>query len=188
MRDGSNLASWYQRLPAEEPEAVDAIKADMIEVIDGLKFFRLVPAGGTAKELVATLGAGGGRKTYDLSFDELSLGQRELFALHAIVHYAARRARVLCFDEPDNFVALREIQPWLVKLSDAVDESGTQLRHLPSPRGHRLSGGRRRLQARAARRRRRADPAPRRGPDHRAQGLGGARPGVGRWPEPRLGP
>jgi predicted ATPase len=127
-RNGENLVSWYRRLPAEEPEAVDALKADMIEIIDGLQFFRLISAGSTAKELVATLSVGGGagRKKYDLSFEELSLGQRELFALYAVLHVAARRAKVLCFDEPDNFVALREIQPWLVKLRDAVEESGGQ--------------------------------------------------------------
>lgn len=127
-RDGSNLASWYRRLPGEEPGAVDTLKADMREIIDGLQFFRLVSAGGTAKELFATLSKGGSDGgSYDVSFDELSPGQRELFALYAILHVAAHRASVLCFDEPENFVALREIQPWLVKLSDAVQEGRGQL-------------------------------------------------------------
>jgi ATPase subunit of ABC transporter with duplicated ATPase domains len=30
-------------------------------------------------------------------------------------------------DEPDNFVALREIQPWLSAVSDAIDESNGQV-------------------------------------------------------------
>jgi predicted ATPase len=128
-RDGKNLASWYQRVAPEQPDAADALKADMREVIDGFQFFRHVSVGGTAKELFATyaIASGDTRKTYDISLDELSFGQRELFALYAILHMAVRRAKVLCFDEPDNFVALREIQPWLIKLSDAVEESGSQL-------------------------------------------------------------
>jgi AAA domain, putative AbiEii toxin, Type IV TA system len=128
-RDGSNLASWYRSLAQEDPEAADAIKVDMREIIDRLQHFRLAPAGGTAKELFATVagGPGEGRKPYDLALEELSLGQRQLLALYAILHGAARRATVVCFDEPDNFVALREIQPWLVKISDALEESGGQL-------------------------------------------------------------
>src|SRR5262249_4469657 len=56
-RDGKNLASWYRVWSAEYPEAVDALRADMREVIDGLQFFRLVSAGDTAK-LFAVLGKG----------------------------------------------------------------------------------------------------------------------------------
>ncbi|WP_233258764.1 ATP-binding protein [[Phormidium] sp. ETS-05] len=32
----------------------------------------------------------------------------------------------LCLDEPDNFVALPEIQPWLIKLYDMCSEGKTQ--------------------------------------------------------------
>ncbi len=128
-RDGENLASWYRSFAAEVPDAADSLKADMREIVDGLQHFRLVSSGGSAKELFATLAVGSGdaKRTYDLALDELSLGQRELFALYAVLHIAARRAKVLCFDEPDNFVALREIQPWLIKLSDSLEESGGQL-------------------------------------------------------------
>jgi len=128
-RDGSNLASWYQRLPGEDPGAIDALRSDMSEVIDGLQYFRLVSAGGAAKELFATLAKGDGSRpqTYDVSLEELSPGQRQLFALYAILHVAASQARVLCFDDPDNFVALREIQPWLQKISDLAQENGSQV-------------------------------------------------------------
>ena len=35
--------------------------------------------------------------------------------------------RTVCIDEPDNFVALREIQPWLVNAKDAVEDNDSQL-------------------------------------------------------------
>ncbi len=33
---------------------------------------------------------------------------------------------MLCFDEPDNFVALSEIQPWLQVLRDTLEAQGGQ--------------------------------------------------------------
>ena len=32
----------------------------------------------------------------------------------------------LCIDEPDNFIALREIQPWLAELRDRVEQEHSQ--------------------------------------------------------------
>lgn len=128
-RDGSNIASWYRALAPEEPDAVEALRDDLRETFDGLQHFRLLASGGTAKDLVArfTAGTKAARSEYELTLDELSSGQRELFAIYAVLHIAVRHARLICFDEPDNFVALREIQPWLIKLTDAVEEQGAQL-------------------------------------------------------------
>lgn len=33
---------------------------------------------------------------------------------------------MLCFDEPENFVSLPEIQPWLQALRDLIEESSGQ--------------------------------------------------------------
>jgi len=33
----------------------------------------------------------------------------------------------ICLDEPDNFVALAEIQPWLFELSDRIEDQGGQV-------------------------------------------------------------
>lgn len=126
-RDGGNLASWYRWVALEHPEGLDKLKDDMKEIIDGLQHFRLTSSGATSKELVATLSTSdGGHKAHDIAFEDFSPGQRELFVLYAVMHFT-KNAKVLCFDEPDNFVALREIQPWLVKLSDVIEERGTQL-------------------------------------------------------------
>ncbi|EYF07442.1 AAA family ATPase [Chondromyces apiculatus] len=128
-RDGSNLAYWYRNASSEDPEAIGTLNQDMREIFEDLQSFRFVPTAGSAKELVATFASGQGQqgKSYNLSFDELSSGQREIFALYAILRLAARRASVLCFDEPDNFISLREVQPWLGKLSEVVEETRSQL-------------------------------------------------------------
>ncbi|HNI60620.1 MAG TPA: AAA family ATPase, partial [Pseudomonadota bacterium] len=57
-------------------------------------------------------------------FDELSDGQRALIALHLLRHVAATPGSVLALDEPDNYVALAEIQPWLLDVERAALKSG----------------------------------------------------------------
>src|SRR5262249_2158329 len=98
-RDGANLPSWYRSIAGENPEAVDALNADMREIIDGLRFFQLASSGGTANKFFATVakGSSNGRETYDLAFEELALSERQLFTLYAILHTAVRRASIVCF-------------------------------------------------------------------------------------------
>ena len=47
--------------------------------------------------------------------------------VHVILLGIGRRASVLCLDEPDNFVSIREIQPFLIELSDVGYETGVQV-------------------------------------------------------------
>jgi ATPase subunit of ABC transporter with duplicated ATPase domains len=65
-------------------------------------------------------------KPFELSLDQLSTGQRNLFALSTILHAAVGEDTTLCIDEPDNFTALNEIQPWLTALNDRVQDTGGQ--------------------------------------------------------------
>ena len=52
-------------------------------------------------------------KSFRLDFNELSDGQQTLIALYALLHFLVQENTTLCIDEPDNFVALAELQPWL---------------------------------------------------------------------------
>ena len=58
---------------------------------------------------------------------ELSEGQRCLVALYMILHFLIAKGKTVFLDEPDNFISLREIQPWLLAAEDAVEESKGQL-------------------------------------------------------------
>src|SRR5262249_54734651 len=58
---------------------------------------------------------------------ELSEGQRVLIGLYTILHFAVRPGACVLFDEPDNFVALREIQPWLEKVLERVEDRKAQI-------------------------------------------------------------
>lgn len=121
--DGRSFASWYSVLLQEHPEAITTLQRDFSALVEGLRALRIMPSGEGVRHLVASLGPAPGERSsaaYDLPFAALSDGQRAMIVLYAILR--ARPASVLCFDEPDNFVSLPEIQPWLAELSAAVDE------------------------------------------------------------------
>ena len=44
-----------------------------------------------------------------------------------ILHFPLEQGDTVFVDEPDNFIALREIQPWLLSAEEAVEEHHVQL-------------------------------------------------------------
>jgi hypothetical protein len=75
----------------------------------------------TTTSTTTTQAAGTAQRSYPYFFYELSDGQRVLISLYTILHFALRPGATICFDEPDNFIALRELQPWLNKVLDRVE-------------------------------------------------------------------
>lgn len=74
------------------------------------------------------------RNGYKLN--ELSDGQRALIALYTLIHCLPESGATLCIDEPENFVALPEIQPWLDELDALCSEGPHQsllISHHPRP-------------------------------------------------------
>lgn len=125
--DGRSFAAWYSRLLQERPDLIAGLQQDFSDVMEGFRTLRVVPSQGGARHLVATFSAEASEErsaTYDLPFEELSEGQRALVVLYTILR--TQPGGVACFDEPDNFVALPEIQPWLVALSTAVEAGDGQ--------------------------------------------------------------
>jgi predicted ATPase len=112
-RDMSNFAAWYPPTLASRPRDMgNAIRA-VEPALPGLVELR---------DLSGTLEAvfeRGGRTT-SYAFDELSDGERALVAAYVVLHVVASPGKVLLIDEPDNYVGLREIQPWLAELCDRV--------------------------------------------------------------------
>lgn len=51
-----------------------------------------------------------------------------MLVIHTLLHFAIRSEKaLLCVDEPGNFVALAEIQPWLTSLVEAAEDHGFQI-------------------------------------------------------------
>jgi energy-coupling factor transporter ATP-binding protein EcfA2 len=119
---GADFVSWYRTLVQESPEAIIRVVDDLRPVIPGLARFRLVTLGLTHKALYVECMLSGER--FDLSLNELSDGQRALLVLYSLRHALPAYASLLVLDEPDNFVAQAEIQPWLSSLREGVVELG----------------------------------------------------------------
>lgn len=118
LPDGSNFAAWYRHVSQEYPEQLHGLFKELSGVLDGFRSIRLEKNGPEARSFLAVF------EGEDLWFrlDELSDGQRALIVLYSILHLTGGRSAALFLDEPDNFVALAEIQPWLQALTDACGE------------------------------------------------------------------
>lgn len=121
--NGSNFASWLRHLSEEDPEAKLECEKQLTDILPGFQRFRFSPMG-DHKALVADFSKNGA--SYNLLFNNLSEGQRILSVLYSIIYGLAGKASVLCFDEPENFISLREVQPWLQSLRDLVEDRSGQ--------------------------------------------------------------
>jgi predicted ATPase len=127
------LASWLRHLSQESYDAYTEIQKSLKEgVLDGFLGFNLAKAGETSRVLkfdfqyeARSMDWTTAQK-FSLNFDQLSDGQRNLVALFTVLHSAVAADTTLCVDEPDNFLALREIQPWLVELIDRTRSTAGQ--------------------------------------------------------------
>ena len=121
-----NFVSWFRYLYQDQGLALE-IARELQEVFSGFKNFKLDKAGEHHRVLkLSFLHEGDQRKSVEYRFDELSDGQRALVALYTLLYYAKSGAYTLCIDEPENFLALQEIQPWLIQLYDSCNEGGLQ--------------------------------------------------------------
>ena len=69
----------------------------------------------------------GGKDAPFFRFDELSDGQRALIVLYSVLHFAVGQGATVCIDEPENFVALRDLQPFMLSIEEKLEESGGQV-------------------------------------------------------------
>jgi ABC-type molybdenum transport system ATPase subunit/photorepair protein PhrA len=125
-RDLGNFADWYRHLRLASGNAVFEALAALREAIPGLEALDAQNAGLDVKVLQATLRSPN-KASVALPFSDLSEGQRVLIGLYVLLYCAVEKDRTLLIDEPDNFIALAEIQPWLMKLLDRVDETDGQV-------------------------------------------------------------
>jgi AAA15 family ATPase/GTPase len=122
----SNLASWYRHLVQADPKQNAAMLSSLRTVLDGFSFLQLEPAGENVRLLTAEFASGDGN-THKFLFNELSDGQRCLICLYTILHFVLAKGNTVVLDEPDNFISLREIQPWLTAATDVVESGQGQI-------------------------------------------------------------
>jgi len=115
-----NFAQWYRHTIQENPGIAYGASEVLKQVLPGFESLRL-PESGDSRRLTATFKVGG--RDCHISFRDLSDGQRQLLMLYVILYSLKHNHTVLLIDEPDNFVSLREIQPWLQELQNVCQES-----------------------------------------------------------------
>lgn len=131
-RYASNFVDWYRHALQENPASTVAHVESLRPVMDGFNNVHLRQSGLDSRALMFDFEADGGSgrpghsTLYKLRLDELSDGHRALVVLYALLHLKHDRGGVLLLDEPDNYLALAEIQPWLVALMDACGETLSQ--------------------------------------------------------------
>jgi predicted ATPase len=123
LLDGSNFSSWFRWLIQDRPQIVADYFASLRLALPGFRSLFLESVGTGVKELRATFETPTGPIV--LTSDELSEGQRQLLLLHMLV-CALSKGRVLFLDEPDNFISIREVQPWLSELERVLLEQRGQ--------------------------------------------------------------
>ncbi|MGJ5816736.1 AAA family ATPase [Paludibaculum fermentans] len=124
--DLSNFSAWYRHLvqtfPRENVEFLNSLQSS----IDDFGYLQLESAGENLRILTAEFHSQNGRDV-KYGFQQLSEGQRCLISLYAILHFVLIRECTVFIDEPDNFISLREIQPWLMAADDLIEEGRGQL-------------------------------------------------------------
>ena len=114
----SNFASWYRSLSVEHQDKIDDLRRELKEILPGFHSLSLPQAGEGYRVLKAHFVDKEKNIKIDYNFTELSTGEKVLIILYALLYGARDQGYSLFLDEPENFLALAEIQPWLMNLSD----------------------------------------------------------------------
>lgn len=119
---GENFASWYQGRLQEDPRRIFEAMVQLRDVLPGFIDLRLVQKGSDYRELQAEFSSVGVGSSSIYRFDQLSDGQRALIVLYLLL-FADDAGRTLFLDEPDNYITLPELQPWLAELEDSCGDT-----------------------------------------------------------------
>ncbi|MDM8517389.1 AAA family ATPase [Desulfobacterales bacterium HSG16] len=119
-----NFAQWYRHLLQEHPAIGYKAKQLLKDVLPGFEQLSLKETG-EFRKLMATFRIQDEDRDFD--FRNISDGQRQLIVLYTVLEaLRAGTFSTVLIDEPDNFVSMREIQPWLENLNDICDEHDKQ--------------------------------------------------------------
>lgn len=121
----SDFASWLRFHSQEDMGLLVDLSNALREVFPGFDSFQLKEVGENSRSLYTSFLDDGGKRV-SFAFGDLSDGQRSLVCVYTSLLMAKRNGTLLLLDEPDNFLALSEIQPLLIELSDATEDEKCQ--------------------------------------------------------------
>lgn len=118
----TNLTSWYRSL-AQDDDFRDALRDELRNVWPDFKSFRLEDVGLNTEALQLRFSGSNEALTSELFFHQLSDGEKALTGLYMVrAALATGAANTVLIDEPDNYVGLPELQPWVLSLRELLDD------------------------------------------------------------------
>ncbi|MGC9259616.1 MAG: AAA family ATPase [Phycisphaerae bacterium] len=125
---GSNFVSWYRFISRQDIGRQHQLFDRLKDVLSGFSSFSI--RGSPEAPAIMTVSfkpEEPDAKEAVYGLDELSDGQRVLLILYTLLYGMAGEKWSLFIDEPDNFVGLHQVQPWLTAALDAAGENIEQL-------------------------------------------------------------
>ncbi|MCY4636408.1 MAG: AAA family ATPase [Acidobacteria bacterium] len=105
-----NFVGWYRHAAQERMRGIGGLFQALGEALPGFDSLSLTESGENARALkVAFHRQSDERRTDTYGFTQLSDGQRSLIALYCLISLSNGGRTSLFLDEPDNYLALREI-------------------------------------------------------------------------------
>ena len=120
----SNFVGWYRRAAQENMGAVGELFGELRDALPAFDSLNLVAVGENTRALEALFNRPRGKKAR-YGFDQLSDGQRALIGLYALLRLTDQGSHrwSLFVDEPDNYLSLREVQPWMAAVAAACGDT-----------------------------------------------------------------
>ena len=123
-----NFVAWYRPAAQENMGMLPKLFEALRETLPGFDSLNLMKSGENSRALeVAFRGENRERKLDRYGFGQLSDGQQALVALYGLIFLSRSPHTCLFLDEPDNYLALREIQPWLVAATEQCGDTLAQV-------------------------------------------------------------
>ena len=120
-----NFVSWYRYISQDQGKTAELMRV-LQDILSGFVSFKFEKYGEDSRILKLRFSSEKEKKIIDYRLSELSDGQKVLMALYTLLYCTESEDYTLCIDEPENFLALPEIQPWLLQLYDFCDEGKLQ--------------------------------------------------------------
>lgn len=128
--NGTNFVGWYRHRVSTDMGATINLYNELTRMYDEFGGLTLEQQGGDVQHLFARYGIieeQKGKPEYrKYSFGELSDGERCLIVLYTLLQLLNDSEVSLCLDEPDNYLALQEIHPWLLAVEQAASSNDSQ--------------------------------------------------------------
>lgn len=120
--DASNFLNWYRYLSQKYQGELYELFTAFTDIFPGFRNLKLEKTGTFSKVLQFV-----GENKLIFDFNELSEGQKVLLVLYSLLYLRSSESATVLLDEPDNFVAIREIQPLLFKLTELIEDGKLQV-------------------------------------------------------------